>query len=102
MFAPPTVDELRVLGAAFGLHLSAEDAAIYRGYFENRFGEQAIFLYERDSGRGTLYLGDAGWEQPHAVHDGAVQGLVLSPLEQMWLQACWSAALGDTASEAEG
>lgn len=64
----------------------------YLGYFENPSGEQAVFVYHRDSSRGVLYLGDAGWQTPHAVIDGAVPDLVLSETELLWLHACWQAA----------
>jgi hypothetical protein len=64
----------------------------YLGYFENDYGEQAIFVCDRDSSQAALYLGDAGWETPHAVIDGAVPDLVVSETELLWLHACWQAA----------
>jgi hypothetical protein len=64
----------------------------YRGYFENDYGEQAIFVYNRTTGEGTLYMGDAGWETPHRVLNGAIPNLILSPAERAWLDACWKAA----------
>jgi hypothetical protein len=64
----------------------------YRGYFENEYGDQAIFVYDRDSGTATLWLGDAGWQSPHTVVDGGVPDLLLSETELMWLSACWRAA----------
>jgi hypothetical protein len=64
----------------------------YLGYFENQSGEQAVFVYARDSRQAVLYLGDAGWETPHAVIDGSVPDLVLSEPERQWLRACWQAA----------
>ncbi len=66
----------------------------YLGYFENQYGEQAVFVYDRNSNQAVLYLGDAGWETPHAVVDGAVPDLVLSEPELLWLHACWQAATG--------
>jgi hypothetical protein len=41
---------------------------------------------------GTLLVGDAGWERPHAVVEGAVAGAVLGATERAWLAACWKAA----------
>src|SRR5690349_8898441 len=70
------------------------DANQYVGYFENGYGEQALFVYEREAGMGRLYLGDAGWETAHAVINGAVPDLVLSESELLWLRACWQAATG--------
>src|SRR5712691_6156106 len=64
----------------------------YVGYFENQYGEQAVVVYDRDSSQAVLYLGDAGWETPHAVIDGIVPDLVLSETERQWLRACWQAA----------
>jgi hypothetical protein len=64
----------------------------YLGYFENEHGEQAIFVYDRTRRAGTLSLGDAGWERPHAVVEGAVAGVVLGETERAWLVACWKAA----------
>ncbi|MBI4316907.1 MAG: hypothetical protein HY675_00335 [Chloroflexi bacterium] len=66
----------------------------YIGYFENSYGEQAIFVYERDSGRATLRMGDYGWDHPIQVVDGGAIGVVLTPAELLWLQACWLAATG--------
>src|SRR2546423_8494281 len=64
----------------------------YLGYFENRYGEQAVFVYDRDSSQAVVYLGDAGWETPPAVIDGIVPDLVLSETERHWVRACWQAA----------
>jgi len=65
---------------------------VYRSYFENQNGEQAIFLYDYEQERGTLYMGDAGWEHPYDVEDGKVPGLMLNRPEQLWLSACWEAS----------
>jgi hypothetical protein len=67
-------------------------SAAYRGYFENRYGEQAIFIYDDVRRHGTLYLGDAGWATPYPVVDGRVPDVVLGRDEQAWLRACWRAA----------
>ena len=64
----------------------------YLGYFENQHGEQAVFVYARDSSQANVYRGDAGWEAPHAVVDGAMPDLVLSETERLWVRACWQAA----------
>lgn len=58
-------------------------------YFENDSGEQLIFVYDY---KGLLYHGDAGWEKPWRVIDGAAPGLSLGAVEQMWLVTCWCAA----------
>jgi hypothetical protein len=64
----------------------------YLGYFENQYGEQAVFVYDRDSSQALLYLGDAGWETSHTVVDGVVPDLVLSEVERLWVRTCWQAA----------
>ena len=69
-----------------------ERAGRYYGYFENLFGEQIIFVYDRDTGTAHVYCGDAGWERPYAVHGGRAEGLILGSDELAWLAACWRAA----------
>ena len=64
----------------------------YLGYFENQYGEQAVFVYDRDSNQALVYLGDAGWEIQHAVVNGTAPDLILSQPELLWLRACWQAA----------
>ena len=64
----------------------------YYGYFENEHGEQAIFVYDRETRAGVIWMGDAGWEQSYPVVDGLVPALILSEEEETWLQACWNAA----------
>lgn len=73
-------------------HIDDRSPSQYLGYFENQYGEQAIFVYDHDSSQAVLYLGDAGWETSQAVIDGAVPELVLSETERLWLRACWQAA----------
>ena len=73
-------------------HIDDRRPSLYLGYFENQYGEQAVFVYDGDSNHAVLYAGDAGWETPHAVIDGAVPELVLSETERLWLGACWQAA----------
>lgn len=73
-------------------HIDDRRPSQYLGYFENPYGEQAVFVYDRDANQAVLYLGDAGWETPHAVVDGAVPNLVLSATELLRIRACWQAA----------
>ena len=44
-------------------HIDGNIRKRYHGYFENEFGEQAIFVYDYEVKEGTLYMGDAGWER---------------------------------------
>ena len=73
-----------------------EQAGQYLGYFENQHGEQMIFIFDRRSGAGRLYAGDAGWETPCEVVDGVTKELILGPEEGLWLRACWEAATRET------
>ena len=74
--------------------ISDDDPNRYIGYFENPFGEQALFVFDGSARTATLYLGDAVWETGHAVIDGVVPNLVLGEAELLWLRACWQAATG--------
>ena len=71
--------------------LNGDEPNTYHVYFENSFGEQSIFVYNRDTRQAVLWCGDAGWQQPFPVVNGMAEGLILSPEEQNWLQACWEA-----------
>ncbi len=73
-------------------HIDESTGQHYLGYFENAYGEQAIFVYEYTAQQGTLYLGDAGSEQPHPVFDGVAPALRHAPAEPLWLRACREAA----------
>lgn len=64
----------------------------YRGYFENEYGEQALFVYDRATKKAALYMGDADWGRPLPVVDGRVPHFVFTASEQRWLDACWAAA----------
>ena len=66
----------------------------YIGYFENQYGEQAVFVFDRAAQTGTLYMGDAGWEESYKVVKGWVPGLVMNAGERTWLRTCWEAATG--------
>ena len=65
----------------------------YLSYWENVFGEQWIFVFDRTTKQARVYCGDAGWEETYEAIDGHVPGLVMHRAEQMWVAACWSAAV---------
>ncbi len=71
--------------------LNGDEPNTYHSYFENSFGEQSIFVYNRATKKTVLWCGDAGWQQPFTVVNGLAQYLILSPVEQIWLKACWEA-----------
>jgi hypothetical protein len=64
----------------------------YHGYFENEHGEQAILIYDYQTGTGTLRLGDAEWHRTFPVADGRAPKVILGESEALWLKACWQAA----------
>ncbi len=70
---------------------STEAADLYIGYFENRYGEQWIFTFNRVTREASPRGGDAGWARVHPVRDGRFDGLILAPEEAAGLQARWSA-----------
>ena len=74
--------------------VSNDDPDVYIGYFENPFGEQWIFSFDRKSGKALIRGGDAGWNTTFPVQDGEAVGLNLGAAELLWLQACWKATCG--------
>jgi hypothetical protein len=50
-------------GSPPGLRNTA-DPGLYYGYFENRYGEQFVFTFDRATGAGTVWGGDLGWDEP--------------------------------------
>jgi len=71
---------------------SNESGHLYIGYFANRDREQWIFTLDRATGVASLRGGDVNWSTVHRVRGGRIEGLILSPQEAAWLQACWSTA----------
>ncbi len=65
----------------------------YIGYFENQFGEQWIFRFDRTTGRGTVRGGDDGWNCEHPVAEGRCD-IILDDAESRWLASAWAAATG--------
>ncbi|MDA1164309.1 MAG: hypothetical protein O3B13_14535 [Planctomycetota bacterium] len=74
--------------------IDTEAAHNYVGYFCNRFGEQWIFQFDRETQTGELRGGDVGWNQSFTVQDGVCVDLLLNQPEALWLAACWSAVSG--------
>ena len=72
-----------------------ENSAKYYGYFENFYGEQWVFLYDRDTKTAELRGGDAGWQHVYPVQEGRAQGVMLNRDETQWLALCWRAAKGE-------
>jgi hypothetical protein len=66
----------------------------YLGYFENKFGEQLVFVYDDGEPDATVFLGDVDWE-PRRVSDAAglpdAGDLILNEEERAFVSACWMA-----------
>jgi hypothetical protein len=43
---------------------NTDNPGLYHGYFENRYGEQFVFTFDRATGTGTVSGGDLGWGEP--------------------------------------
>ncbi len=43
---------------------STADPGLYHGYFENCYGEQFVFTFDRAKGAGMVLGGDLGWDEP--------------------------------------
>ena len=49
---------------------NTDNPGLYFGYFENRYGEQFDFTFDRATGTGTVSGGDLGWGDPKAFTRG--------------------------------
>ncbi len=69
----------------------------YQGYFENRYGEQWLFVFDYAEDQGYLRGGDAGWDKIFVLTgDGKFppdQLPLLNEEEQLWLRAYVRASL---------
>jgi hypothetical protein len=45
---------------------NTDKLGLYHGYFENRYGEQFVFTFDRATNTGTVSGGDLGWDDPKA------------------------------------
>jgi hypothetical protein len=43
---------------------NTDNVGLYYGYFENRYGEQFVFTFDRATGTGMVSGGDLGWGDP--------------------------------------
>ena len=71
--------------------ITNESSSKYYGYFQNRFSEQWVFVYDAERKAGELRGGDIGWDTVVLVRDGKAD-VTLRTAEAAWLQACWAAA----------
>lgn len=71
--------------------IDGDDSNTYHSYFENRHGEQSLFVCRHGTKEAKFYSGDAGWAA-FPVVDGQVPDLILAPEEAIWLSACLMAS----------
>jgi hypothetical protein len=83
-------------------HIDGDIRKRYHGYYENEYGEQAIFVYDYEVQEGTLWMGDAGWETAYRVVDGKVPELVMGLNETLWLFNCWQTAIARSPNKTSG
>jgi hypothetical protein len=43
---------------------NTDNVGLYYGYFENRYGGQFVFTFDRATGTGTVSVRDLGWGEP--------------------------------------
>ena len=49
---------------------NTDNRGLYHGYFENRYGEQFVFTFDRATGAGTVWGGDLRWDEPQSFTVG--------------------------------
>ena len=71
---------------------NTDNLGLYYGYFENRYGEQFVFTFDRATGVGTVRGGDLGWDDPRSF----TAGLLDQALRSTQRLAAQVVALGRT------
>jgi hypothetical protein len=71
---------------------SLDASGKYIGYFENRHGEQWVFVGDRKSGKAVLRGGDAGWDTEHKISlESPCPNTILNEPEKLWIITCFTA-----------
>ena len=100
--ATKTIDRSNLVLVVYNRHdasrgqppaLVASRPFTYHSYFENEFGEQAVFIFDYKRDEGKLYTGDGKWTKSVRIVDGETPDFVLTDGERHWLKACWQAVL---------
>jgi hypothetical protein len=66
----------------------------YLGYFENKFGEQLVFVHDDGEPGATVFLGEVGWGPGRVTDAGGLPDLgdlILNDEERAFVTACWIA-----------
>lgn len=86
-----TVSNHHTAACAQPPQMDGDERDAYHGYFSNEHGEQAIYVYDWETGEATVRMGDAGWDSVYRVVDGCIEGATVTEAEATWLRACWLA-----------
>jgi hypothetical protein len=65
-----------------------DNPGLYYGYFENRYGEQFVFTFDRATKTGTVSGGDLGWDDPKAFTLGLLDEALRST-KDLAAQIAW-------------
>ncbi len=57
----------------------------HSGYYENKFGQQVVFVYDHEINEGTLWMGSAGWQKAYKVVDGLAPEPGMGREDMFWL-----------------
>jgi len=73
--------------------INTEKENEYYGYFETCDHEQLVFIYDYDTDKAIVKMGDINWSRDIEVVDGKPTGKFgLGVNELAWLDLCWKAA----------
>jgi hypothetical protein len=67
---------------------NTDNLGLYHGYFENRYGEQFVFTFDRATNTGTVSGGDLGWDDPKAFTLGLLDDALRST-QNLAAQIVW-------------
>jgi hypothetical protein len=59
---------------------TTDNPGLYHGYFENHYGEQFIFTFDRATGTGTVSGGDLDWGNPQSFTLGLLDEVLRDTL----------------------
>ena len=74
---------------------NTDNLGLYYGYFENRYGEQFVFTFDRGTGTGMVSGGDPGWGDPQTYTLGLL-GEALRSARDLAAQVILRAARNET------
>jgi hypothetical protein len=72
-----------------------DNPGLYYGYFENRYGEQFVFIFDRVTKTGTVSGGDLSWNDPKAFTLGLLDE-ALCCTQDIATQIVWEGRDGES------